>query len=64
MTFLACVTMISAGSTPFGENTLSAQLGSKKLDGPMLVPGDQNAQTLDTIKRTTLLSNSGRCLQK
>jgi alpha-galactosidase len=45
------ITVIGAGSASFGENTLSAIVGSKKLRGSTLALVDRNAQSLDIVHR-------------
>ena len=51
MTLPTKIVVIGAGSASFGENTLSALIGSKVLKGSTLALVDQNADTLDIIKR-------------
>ncbi len=51
MTLPAKIVVIGAGSASFGENTLSALIGSKRLRGSTLALVDRNATTLDIIKR-------------
>ncbi len=48
---MTTVTVIGAGSASFGENTLSALLRSKKLQGSTLRLVDRNAQSLDIVQR-------------
>lgn len=48
---MSTITVIGAGSASFGENTLSAILRSKKLQGSTLRLVDRNAQSLDIVKR-------------
>jgi alpha-galactosidase len=48
---MTIITVIGAGSASFGENTLSAILRSKKLQGSTLRLVDRNAQSLDIVKR-------------
>ena len=45
------ITVIGAGSASFGENTLAALMGSKKLRGSHLALVDRNAQSLDIVHR-------------
>jgi alpha-galactosidase len=45
------ITVIGAGSASFGENTLSAIVGSKKLRGSTLALVDRNAESLDIVHR-------------
>ena len=45
------IVVIGAGSASFGENTLSALLRSQKLHGSTLALVDQNAQSLEIVKR-------------
>ena len=49
--FMTIITVIGAGSASFGENTLSAILGSKKLKGSALRLVDRNPQSLDIVHR-------------
>jgi alpha-galactosidase len=51
MTLPTKIVVIGAGSASFGENTLSALIGSKKLRGSTLALVDRNAGTLDIVKR-------------
>ncbi len=51
MTLPTKIVVIGAGSASFGENTLSALVGSKKLHGSTLSLVDHNSETLDTVKR-------------
>ena len=51
MTLPTTITVIGAGSASFGENTLSAIMGSKKLRGSTLRLVDRNAQSLDIVQR-------------
>ncbi len=46
---MTTITVIGAGSASFGENTLSALLRSKKLQGSTLRLVDRNAQSLDIV---------------
>lgn len=48
---MTTITVIGAGSASFGENTLSALLRSKKLQGSTLRLVDRNTQSLDIVKR-------------
>jgi alpha-galactosidase len=48
---MTTITVIGAGSASFGENTLSALLRSKKLQGSTLRLVDRNAQSLDIVHR-------------
>lgn len=48
---MTTITVIGAGSASFGENTLSALLRSKKLQGSTLRLVDRNAQSLDIVQR-------------
>lgn len=48
---MTTITVIGAGSASFGENTLSALLRSKKLEGSTLRLVDRNAQSLDIVHR-------------
>ena len=48
---MTIITVIGAGSASFGENTLSALLRSKKLQGSMLRLVDHNPQNLDIVQR-------------
>jgi alpha-galactosidase len=48
---MTTITVIGAGSTSFGENTLSALLRSKRLRGSTLRLVDRNAQSLDIVHR-------------
>ncbi len=48
---MTTITVIGAGSASFGENTLSALLRSKKLQGSTLRLVDRNPQSLDIIHR-------------
>ena len=48
---MTAITVIGAGSASFGENTLSALLRSKKLQGSTLRLVDRNAQSLDIVHR-------------
>jgi alpha-galactosidase len=48
---MATITVIGAGSASFGENTLSALLRSKKLQGSTLRLVDRNPQSLDIVRR-------------
>jgi alpha-galactosidase len=51
MTLPTKIVVIGAGSASFGENTLSALVGSKRLHGSTLALVDHNPETLDTVKR-------------
>ena len=51
MTLPTKITVIGAGSASFGENTLSAIMRSKKLQGSTLALVDRNADSLDIIHR-------------
>lgn len=51
MPLLTRIVVVGAGSASFGENTLSALLGSQKLKGSTLVLVDHNPATLDFIGR-------------
>jgi alpha-galactosidase len=51
MTLPSKITVIGAGSAEFGQNTLSAILGSKKLRGSTLALVDRNAGSLDIVHR-------------
>src|SRR5512138_433231 len=51
MTLPTKITVIGAGSTIFGENTLSAILRSKKLHGSTLALVDKNGGSLDIVQR-------------
>jgi alpha-galactosidase len=51
MTLPAKIVVIGAGSASFGENTLSALIGSNRLRGSTLALVDRNPTTLDIIKR-------------
>jgi alpha-galactosidase len=51
MTLPAKIVVIGAGSASFGENTLSALIGSKRLRGSTLALVDRNSATLDIVKR-------------
>ena len=51
MTLPTKIVVIGAGSTSFGENTLSTLVRSKKLRGSTLSLVDHNPETLDTVKR-------------
>jgi alpha-galactosidase len=51
MTIPTKVVVIGAGSASFGENTLSALMGSKKLQGSHLALVDHNLNTLDIVRR-------------
>ena len=51
MTLPTKITVIGAGSASFGENTLSAIMGSKKLRGSTLALVDRNAESLDIVHR-------------
>ena len=48
---MTTITVIGAGSASFGENTLSAILRSKKLQGSTLRLVDRNATSLDIVHR-------------
>lgn len=48
---MTTITVIGAGSASFGENTLSALLRSKKLQGSTLRLVDRNMQSLDIVQR-------------
>lgn len=48
---MTIITVIGAGSASFGENTLSALLRSKKLQGSTLRLVDRNSQSLDIVQR-------------
>ena len=48
---MTTITVIGAGSASFGENTLSALLRSKKLQGTTLRLVDRNPQSLDIVHR-------------
>ena len=48
---MTIITVIGAGSASFGENTLSALLRSKTLQGSTLRLVDRNAQSLDIVYR-------------
>jgi len=48
---MTIITVIGAGSASFGENTLSALLRSKKLQGSTLRLVDHNPQNLDIVQR-------------
>jgi alpha-galactosidase len=48
---MTIITVIGAGSASFGENTLSALLRSKKLQGSTLRLVDRNVQSLDIVHR-------------
>lgn len=48
---MTTISVIGAGSASFGENTLSAILRSKKLEGSTLRLVDRNAQSLDIVHR-------------
>lgn len=48
---MTTITVIGAGSASFGENTLSALLRSKKLQGSTLRLVDRNTQSLDIVHR-------------
>lgn len=48
---MTTITVIGAGSASFGENTLSALLRSKKLQGSTLRLVDRNVQSLDIVHR-------------
>ena len=45
------IVVIGAGSASFGENTLSALMRSKKLQGSSIALVDSNPDTLDIVKR-------------
>jgi len=51
MTLPTKIVVIGAGSASFGENTLSALMRSRKLQGSTLALVDHNPLTLDTVKR-------------
>jgi alpha-galactosidase len=51
MTLPTKIAVIGAGSASFGENTLSAILGSKKLCGSRLALVDRNTSSLDIVHR-------------
>ena len=51
MTLPTKIAVIGAGSASFGENTLSAIMGSKKLRGSTLALVDRNAASLDIVHR-------------
>ena len=51
MTLPTKITVIGAGSASFGENTLSAIMRSKKLQGSALALVDRNVQSLDIVHR-------------
>jgi len=51
MTLPTKIAVIGAGSASFGENTLSAIMGSKKLRGSTLALVDRNAESLDIVHR-------------
>ena len=51
MTLPTKITVIGAGSAQFGENTLSAIMGSKKLRGSTLALVDKNQGSLDIVHR-------------
>ena len=51
MTLPTKIVVIGAGSASFGENTLSALIGSTKLRGSKLALVDHNADTLAFVKR-------------
>jgi alpha-galactosidase len=51
MTLPTKIVVIGAGSASFGENTLSALIGSTKLRGSTLALVDRNIETLEIIKR-------------
>jgi alpha-galactosidase/6-phospho-beta-glucosidase family protein len=51
MTLPTKITVIGAGSASFGENTLSAIMGSKKLRGSTLALVDRNVGSLDIVHR-------------
>ncbi len=51
MTLPTKIVVIGAGSASFGENTLSAIVGSKKLRGSTLALVDRNETTLDIVRR-------------
>ncbi len=51
MSLPTTITVIGAGSASFGENTLAAILGSKRLCGSTLRLVDRNAQSLDIVHR-------------
>lgn len=48
---MTTITVIGAGSASFGENTLSALMRSKKLNGSTLRLVDRNAQSLEIVHR-------------
>ncbi len=48
---MTTITVVGAGSASFGENTLSALLRSKNLQGSTLRLVDRNAQSLDIVHR-------------
>ena len=52
------IAVIGAGSASFGENTLSAILRSKKLQGSTLALVDRNAQSLEIVHRLANRLNS------
>ncbi len=51
MTIPTKIVVIGAGSASFGENSLSALIGSEKLRGSHLALVDRNAQSLDIFNR-------------
>ncbi len=51
MTLPTKIVVIGAGSASFGENTLSALMRSKKLQGSTLTLVDRNAESLDIVHR-------------
>ena len=51
MTLPTKIVVIGAGSAQFGENTLSALMGSKKLRGSAIALVDRNESSLDIVKR-------------
>ncbi len=53
MTLPTKITVIGAGSAQFGENTLSAIMGSRKLRGSTLALVDKNVGSLDIVRRLT-----------
>ena len=55
---MTTITVIGAGSASFGENTLSALLRSKKLQGSTLRLVDRNTQSLDIVHRLANRLNS------
>lgn len=51
MSLPTLITVLGAGSASFGENTLAAILGSKRLRGSTLRLVDKNARSLDIVHR-------------